>query len=195
MTPRPPATLAAGLETLARIAPGRLVATLGAGDSQSHDEDVSFGLAAGTFESRVGALEAAVATTIDRGYPVWIGGASVGVGAVAAARTDGWNRWGGPLERFEAEARAVLDAHVRDPFTVSWAGLFVLGADEREARAKSRRLDVGRDATVGGPEKVAETLRDYAAAGAQWAIIGPVDSSDPDNAAVVGERVKPLLDA
>lgn len=193
-TLRPAATLAAGLDTLARIAPGRLVATLGAGDSQSREENVAFGLGTGTLESRVSALESAISATIDRGYPVWIGGASGGVGAVAAARTDGWNRWGGPLERFETEARAVLDAHVREPFTVSWAGLFVLGADEREARAKVQHLDSDSDTLVGGPEQVAEALRGYAAAGAEWAIVGPVDSSDPDNAALLGERVKPLLD-
>jgi len=190
---RPPATLAAGLDTLARIAPGRLLATLGAGDSQSREENESFGLGAGTLESRVAVLEAAVEATIDHGYPVWIGGASVGVGAVAAARADGWNRWGGPLERFEREAQAVREAQARDPFTISWAGLFVLGADERDAQAKAERLDISPEATVGGPERIAETLRNYGAAGAEWVMIGPVDSSDPDNAAVLGERVKPLL--
>jgi alkanesulfonate monooxygenase SsuD/methylene tetrahydromethanopterin reductase-like flavin-dependent oxidoreductase (luciferase family) len=190
---RPPATLAAGLDTLARIAPGRLLATLGAGDSESREENESFGLGVGTLESRVAVLEAAVDATINHGYPVWVGGASVGAGAIAAARADGWNRWGGPVERFETEAKAAREAHVRDPFTISWAGLFVVGADDRATRAKAERLDPSPEATVGGPERVAETLRSYGAAGAEWVIVGPVDSSDPDNAAVLGELVKPLL--
>jgi len=37
-------------------------------------------------------------------------------------------------------------------------------------------------------------LRAYGAAGAEWVIAGPVDSSDPDNATALGEVVKPLLE-
>jgi alkanesulfonate monooxygenase SsuD/methylene tetrahydromethanopterin reductase-like flavin-dependent oxidoreductase (luciferase family) len=190
---RPPATLAVILDTLARVAPGRLVATIGAGDSQSREENETFGLPTGTLATRVQRLEDAIDATVDRGYPVWVGGASAGVGTVAAARADGWNRWGPPLTRFEHEARAVLEAHTRDPFTVSWAGLFVVDRSERAARAKAQRLPPSPEASVGGPEQVAEVLRAYGAAGADWVIVGPVDSSDPDNAAILGELVKPLL--
>jgi alkanesulfonate monooxygenase SsuD/methylene tetrahydromethanopterin reductase-like flavin-dependent oxidoreductase (luciferase family) len=190
---RPPRTLAVTLDALARIAPGRLVATIGAGDSQSREENETFGLPAGTLATRVRRLEDAVDASVDRGYPVWVGGASSGVGMVAAARADGWNRWGPPLERFEREARAVLKAHARDPFTVSWAGLFVVGRDERAAREKAGRLQPGPEVIVGGPEQVADGLRAYGAAGAEWVIIGPFDSSDPDNAHILGELVKPLL--
>jgi len=34
---------------------------------------------------------------------------------------------------------------------------------------------------------VADQIAAYAAAGASWVILGPVDSSDPSNAAVVGD--------
>jgi alkanesulfonate monooxygenase SsuD/methylene tetrahydromethanopterin reductase-like flavin-dependent oxidoreductase (luciferase family) len=190
---RPPATLAAALDTLARIAPGRLVATIGAGDSQSEEENETFGLPAGTLATRVRRLEDAVDAAVDRGYPVWVGGASAGVGMVAAARADGWNRWGPPLARFDREARAVRETHARDPFTVSWAGLFVVDRDERAAREKAQRLQPSPEAAVGGPEEVAAVLRAYGAAGADWVIVGPVDSSDPDNARILGELVKPLL--
>jgi hypothetical protein len=40
---------------------------------------------------------------------------------------------------------------------------------------------------VGGPETVAASLHAYGVAGASWVIVGPVDSSDPDNAALLGE--------
>jgi alkanesulfonate monooxygenase SsuD/methylene tetrahydromethanopterin reductase-like flavin-dependent oxidoreductase (luciferase family) len=189
---RPAASLAAALDTLARIAPGRLIATIGAGDHQIREENETFGLPIGTLGTRVAVLARTVDATIDRGYPVWVGGASTSVGAVAA-RADGWNRWGPTLERFEEEVNAVREMHTREPFTVSWAGLFVVGESERDARAKAERLGDPPETTVGDPQRVADVLRAYGAAGADWVIVGPVDSSDPDNAAVLGELVKPLL--
>lgn len=189
---RPAATLATALDTLARIAPGRLIATIGAGDSQSREENETFGLGFGTVGERVGALAAAVDTAVDRGYPVWVGGASTTVGSIAA-RADGWNRWGTTRERFEHEARAVREVHTREPFTVSWAGQIVLGATERDGEAKAQRSSSNPGAIVGGPERVADAFRAYGAAGAEWVIAGPIDSSDPDNATVLGELVMPLL--
>jgi hypothetical protein len=64
---------------------------------------------------------------------------------------------------------------------------------ERAARQKAARLAFSPETVVGGPEQVADSLRGYGAAGAAWVIVGPVDSSDPENAAILGELVKPLL--
>jgi alkanesulfonate monooxygenase SsuD/methylene tetrahydromethanopterin reductase-like flavin-dependent oxidoreductase (luciferase family) len=189
---RPAATLAAALDTLARIAPGRLIAALGAGDSQSLEENETYGLPAGTLATRTAALDQAVTATVDHGYPVWVGGSSSMVGQIAA-EADGWNRWGAPLARFEREARAIRAMHTRRPFTISWAGLFVVDTNARVAQAKAQRLGNNPAATVGGPEQVADALHAYGAAGADWVIVGPVDSSDPDNATLLGELVKPLL--
>jgi alkanesulfonate monooxygenase SsuD/methylene tetrahydromethanopterin reductase-like flavin-dependent oxidoreductase (luciferase family) len=149
-------------------------------------------LITGTLGTRVALLDEAVGAAIGHGYPVWVGGASASVGAVAA-RADGWNRWGPTLERFEQEAAAIREMRTRHPFTMSWAGMFVLDTDERAAEAKARRLGHNTEAVVGGPERVADVLRAYGAAGADWVIVGPVDSSDADNAALLGELVKPLL--
>ena len=85
------------------------------------------------------------------------------------------------------------EMQTRQPFTMSWAGMFVIDTDERAAQAKAHRLGGNPEATVGGPEQVADALRAYGAAGAEWVIVGPVDSSNPDNAALLGELVKPLL--
>jgi alkanesulfonate monooxygenase SsuD/methylene tetrahydromethanopterin reductase-like flavin-dependent oxidoreductase (luciferase family) len=189
---RPAASLAAALDTLDRIGAGRLIATIGAGDHVSREENETFGLPIGTLGTRVAVLGRTVDATIDRGYPVWVGGASTSVGAVAA-RADGWNRWGPTRERFEGEVNAVREMHTREPFTVSWAGLFVVDTSEREAEAKAHRLGARTEATVGGPERVADVLRAYGAAGADWVIVGPVDSSDPGNATILGQLVKPLL--
>ena len=39
----------------------------------------------------------------------------------------------------------------------------------------------------GTPPEVAEQIAAYAAAGATWVILGPIDSADPANAALLGE--------
>ena len=192
---RPPAVLAHGFDTVARIAgPERVIAGIGAGDEQSREENESFGLAFGSIEDRVAALREAVSTARDRGYPVWVGGRDPAVREVAAAHADGWNAWGGPgLARFAARAADLRAAAAREAFTISWGGLVVVGADERDARAKAERLGAGPHVIVGGPERLADTFRGYIDAGAQWVIAGPVDSSDPDNARILGEAVLPLL--
>lgn len=194
-TLRPPATLAAAFDTLARIAPGRLLVTLGAGDRHSQTENESFGLESTSEEARLDALVATLAATRGRGYPTWVGGDSHAVRVLAATGADGWNRWGTPVERFTREGLAVLEQleTPREQFTLSWGGLFIVGEDERSAEAKRARLDPGPDVVVGGPERVAEELAAYRDAGAAWVMVGPVDSSDPDNARVLGERVAPLL--
>jgi len=194
-TLRPPAVLATALDTLERIGAGRLIATLGSGDRHSQVENEPFGISDGGEEGRLEALEHAVAATRGRGYPTWVGGGSYAARLVAATRADGWNRWGAAAGRFSREARAVCEQLqvARDEFTLSWGGLVVLGADERSADAKRARLDPGPDVIVGGPERVAEALAAYGAAGAAWVMVGPIDSSDPDNADVLGERVAPLL--
>jgi alkanesulfonate monooxygenase SsuD/methylene tetrahydromethanopterin reductase-like flavin-dependent oxidoreductase (luciferase family) len=46
---------------------------------------------------------------------------------------------------------------------------------------------------VGGPDLVAGDLRAYVEAGAEWLMIGPVDSSDPDNARILGQEILPRL--
>jgi alkanesulfonate monooxygenase SsuD/methylene tetrahydromethanopterin reductase-like flavin-dependent oxidoreductase (luciferase family) len=48
---------------------------------------------------------------------------------------------------------------------------------------------------AGGPERVAARLRAYADLGAEWAILGPLDAPDPENATILGELVAPLVRA
>jgi alkanesulfonate monooxygenase SsuD/methylene tetrahydromethanopterin reductase-like flavin-dependent oxidoreductase (luciferase family) len=196
-TLRPPATIAHALRSVHRLAGDRLIAGLGAGDSQSRAENESFGLGFGTLEWRVGVLRLAVEATRGHGFPVWVGGEAVNVGHVAA-EADGWNRWGATADVFAREADAVrqmVTALGRDPdrFDVTWGGLVVLGTDDRDAEAKARRLDPGPGTLVGGPERLADALRGLAAAGCSWVIVGPVDAADPDNASILGEEVAPLL--
>jgi alkanesulfonate monooxygenase SsuD/methylene tetrahydromethanopterin reductase-like flavin-dependent oxidoreductase (luciferase family) len=197
-TLRPPATLAAALDTVLRIAGPRLLVGLGAGDEQSRAEMEMFGLPFGTEADRVMALRRTVRGLRDRGYPVWIGGRARHIGLVAAEGADGWNRWGTTAETFAreaAEVHSLVDRLSRDPsrFTPSWGGLVLLGHNEADAEAKRRRYEPGANVLVGGPERVAEALQGYVVAGARWLMVGPLDSTDPDNAAILGESILPML--
>ncbi len=193
-TLRPYATLANGFDTVARLTgPDRLFVAIGAGDGQSREENESFGLEFGSPAERVAALRDAVDEVRDRGYPVWVGGTDPAVREVAAAHADGWNRWGAGVERFRAQSATLRAAAAREPFTVSWGGLVVLADDDAAAAAKAERLGAGGDVIVGGPEMVAAALAAYVDAGAEWLMIGPIDSSDPDNARILGQEILPRL--
>jgi alkanesulfonate monooxygenase SsuD/methylene tetrahydromethanopterin reductase-like flavin-dependent oxidoreductase (luciferase family) len=195
---RPPAVLAAMLDTVQRIAGPRLLVGVGAGDEESRAEMETFGFEFGAEADRVMALRRTVRAVRDRGYPIWVGGRARHVGLVAAEGADGWNRWGVSAETFACElgeVRRLVERLGRAPaaFAPSWGGLILLGEDEQAASEKRRRFNPGPQVLVGGPERVADGLRDYLAAGARWLTVGPVDSSDPANAAVLGEAVLPLL--
>jgi alkanesulfonate monooxygenase SsuD/methylene tetrahydromethanopterin reductase-like flavin-dependent oxidoreductase (luciferase family) len=193
-TLRPPAMLAHGFATLARIAGReRLRVGIGAGDQESREEMETFGYVFGSVADRVAALRDAVDACRDRGFPVWVGGIHPPVREVAAAHADGWNRWGGGADEFGAQVESLCAAAARQPFVASWGGLVVLAGTDAEAAEKARRLRAGEGVIVGGPARVADALRPYVEGGAQWLMIGPLDSADPDNARVLGEEVAPRL--
>ena len=111
-----------------------------------------------------------------------------------AESANGWNRWGAEVKQFArevAEVRVVTDRLNADPsnFTMSWGGLVVLAADDDAAREKATQLGAGASTIVGGPQTVSSAIARYRDAGAEWVILGPVDSSNPDNAARIGDEV------
>jgi alkanesulfonate monooxygenase SsuD/methylene tetrahydromethanopterin reductase-like flavin-dependent oxidoreductase (luciferase family) len=178
-TLRPAATLAYGFDTVHRVSGGRLIAAIGAGDHLSKDENESYGLDFGTMAQRVEALHDAVHASRHRGYPVWVGGRVAQVRELVAL-ADGWNRWGGDVATFERAGALVRE--VAPDATLTWGGVV------------SFRTDLDRpDVVSGAPEHVAQRLRSYADAGAQWVIAGPYDASNPENATIIGEQVKPVL--
>lgn len=178
-TLRPPAVLAHAFATVARVSAGRLIAVLGAGDSESRAENEEFGLAFGTLAERVAALGDALDHLAVAPFPVWIGGTHPRVLALAA-RATGWNRWAGSAEEFGAAAAIVRAAN--PTATLTWGGLTVLAATDDAARAKAHRLAAGPETVVGSPTTVATDLARYVDAGAEWIVLGPIDSSDPANA-------------
>jgi alkanesulfonate monooxygenase SsuD/methylene tetrahydromethanopterin reductase-like flavin-dependent oxidoreductase (luciferase family) len=186
-TLRPPATLAATLDTVQRVAGPRVLPTLGSGDHESREENESFGLGFGSMADRVAALRETVLATRDRGYPIWVGGTSAAVRRLAAETADGWNRWAGGADGFAADVAALRGLVRRDGFTFSWGGLFVLGADDAAAAEKAHRLQASPSTIVGGPRRIADALLLYRDAGADWVVVGPLDSTDRANAELLGE--------
>jgi len=188
-TLRPSATLANCLRTAQRVSDGRLIAAIGAGDSQSRAENEAFGLPFGAMVDRVAALHDAVRAAGGNDFPVWVAGHASPVREIAAL-ADGWNGWGHRPEHFAHEVALVRE--VAPDATLTWGGLILTGADEAAAQAKAERRSLSDDVLVGGPARLAEQLAEYVDRGAAWVIVGPLDSSDPANAAPLAE-VRALL--
>lgn len=182
---RPAAVTALTFATAARVSGDRVIAGIGAGDSESARENEEFGVGFGSLADRIADLGAAVHATRDAGVPVWVGGRHAEVRALAAATADGWNCWGADPTRFASEAAAVRNAAARAPFACSWGGLVVIDASDADAGAKAARLGARPGTVVGGPATVAGTLAGYVDAGADWVVAGPVDPRNPANAAAL----------
>ena len=187
---RPPASLAAALDSVQRVSRGRLIAGLGAGDHQIRAENEAFGLGHGSMAERVAALVAAVRAARDRGYPVWVGGNVSRVGD-AIALADGWNTWGGTIESFAVNAAKVGALAPR--VTRTWGGLMLLGRDDDHAAEKASARRVGPEVVYGGPVRVAKRLQALERGGAEWVVLAAVDASDPENVDLLAELVMPRL--
>jgi alkanesulfonate monooxygenase SsuD/methylene tetrahydromethanopterin reductase-like flavin-dependent oxidoreductase (luciferase family) len=188
-TLRPAATLANCFRTAQRVSGGRLIAGIGAGDSQSRAENEAFGLDFGTMVDRVAALHDAVRAAAGGDFPVWVGGHATPVREVVTV-ADGWNGWGHSPEHFARDVALVRE--VAPDATLTWGGLVLTGDDEARAQEKAERRSLPAEVLVGGPARLAEGLRPYVDRGAEWVILGPLDSSDPANAAPLA-AVRELL--
>jgi alkanesulfonate monooxygenase SsuD/methylene tetrahydromethanopterin reductase-like flavin-dependent oxidoreductase (luciferase family) len=188
-TLRPAAMLANCFMTAQRVSSGRLIAAIGSGDSQSRAENEAFGLPFGTMGDRVAALHDAVRAAGEGDYPVWVGGHVAQVREIVAL-ADGWNGWGGGAAKFAADAELVRE--VAPDATITWGGLVLTGEDDAAALAKAETRSPAGDVLVGGPARLAEQLSAFVDRGADWVILGPIDSSNPENAAALGE-VRVLL--
>jgi alkanesulfonate monooxygenase SsuD/methylene tetrahydromethanopterin reductase-like flavin-dependent oxidoreductase (luciferase family) len=170
-TLRPPATLANSFATAQRVSGGRLIAAIGAGDSQSRAESEAFGLEFGSMVDRVNALHAAVRAVTGNDFPVWVGGRAAQVRQIVAV-ADGWNSWGTEPDQFAEQSALVRE--IAPNATLTWGGL-------------ARPLEEGAGA-------LADRWWPYTEAGAEWIIVGPIDSGNPANAGVLAE-VRTLLNA
>jgi alkanesulfonate monooxygenase SsuD/methylene tetrahydromethanopterin reductase-like flavin-dependent oxidoreductase (luciferase family) len=105
----------AELASLAHMAPGRLIAGLGTGDSQSAVENEAYGIPPGPADERRLALARCARPLLALGIPVWVGGGSVATTELAVALGPGAavNLWG-------AQASAVAALAARGD--VTWGG-------------------------------------------------------------------------
>jgi alkanesulfonate monooxygenase SsuD/methylene tetrahydromethanopterin reductase-like flavin-dependent oxidoreductase (luciferase family) len=147
----PLAVLVDSLVTLDEIADHRAIAGIGTGDSLTASENEAYGMAFPKLAERLRLLTEAARQLRERGVTTWIGGRSREVRAIAAAESDGWNSWDGPLDELAAFAAAN-----RGGAAATWAGPPPPGGD-----------------FVGHLSRLAE-------ADIEWAIYGPPANIDWD---------------
>ena len=109
----PEAVLLSEFDALATVAPGRVVAGVGTGDRLSAGENEAYGVPFAPARARLDALRACVRAAVGRGVPVWVGGGSRAIRAVAAEEGAALNLWGAPADVVAAESARM---------EVTWAG-------------------------------------------------------------------------
>jgi alkanesulfonate monooxygenase SsuD/methylene tetrahydromethanopterin reductase-like flavin-dependent oxidoreductase (luciferase family) len=147
----PVAVLVDSLVTLDEIAQHRAIAGIGTGDSLTAAENEAYGMAFPKLAERLRLLTEVARALRERGVTTWIGGRSREVRAIAAAESDGWNSWDGPVDELAAFAAAN-----RGGATATWGGPPPPGGD------------------------FAVHLSRLAEAGVEWAIYGPAPGIDWD---------------
>lgn len=152
---RNPALLAHMASTVAAIAPGRLTVAIGSGDEKSRGENEAFGLPYWEGEERIAQLASTV--RVLRGHlegsavshhddfadvsnlppgpraerpAIWVAGRTDDALEVAGRLADGWNGWGGTVERFKQDASNVVALARGREVELTWAGIV---RDEGEA--------------------------------------------------------------
>lgn len=110
----PDAMLVNQLQTLARIAPGRVIGALGTGDSKSAPEHDLYHLAFQPVADRVEMLRDCCRRLKAVDVPTWVGGTSAAVRAVAADEQVTLNMWAVTPDQVAAAVAAGLN--------VTWGG-------------------------------------------------------------------------
>jgi len=91
----PDRLLVEALVTIDRLAEGRLIAGLGAGDHLNRAEQAPYGMPFPGVAERLDRLETVASELAGRGIHTWIGGRSPMVRELAGRVADGWNCWEG----------------------------------------------------------------------------------------------------
>ena len=124
---------------------------------------------------------------------MWVGAQSDEVVRMAGRLADGWNGWGLGPEEFRAKAKLLAEEaeQAGRRAEATWAGIVLVGRDEREVEAlleRRRRSNmIDALAWAGTAEAFVRRLHDLAEAGATWAIMvvaGPADRRE-----LIAERV------
>jgi alkanesulfonate monooxygenase SsuD/methylene tetrahydromethanopterin reductase-like flavin-dependent oxidoreductase (luciferase family) len=127
----PDFVLVEALESLSRMAPGRVVAGLGTGDRKSADENRRYGIDYAPVEARMSSLRNCAAALKEDGIPVWLGGESARIAGLAAELGVALNLWDAEDRRISAEAESG-----RVP-EVTWGGEVGSGGPATELRLRA----------------------------------------------------------
>jgi alkanesulfonate monooxygenase SsuD/methylene tetrahydromethanopterin reductase-like flavin-dependent oxidoreductase (luciferase family) len=210
------AKMAAGLDQLSG---GRAIVGLGLGDGHGRAEHEAIGVPFLPIEERTVLLAetASALRTLFRGEtwpggervgrivgpllppgipPVWAGGVSDRVLAVAASSADAWNGWGLDADAF-AERSAALTTLVRDagrdPAEVppTWGGIVLVGEDAADLRAlETQREEKGLPMSIwrGTAADLAAFRDALAAAGCTWMAL--TAAGPPDRVELIGRAMR-----
>ena len=217
---RPVGLLAKLAANIDLISGGRLVLGVGTGDPIDRPEHDAFGLPMYSKEDRRVHLAEAIAALkalfesraweggelvpplrgplLPRpvrpgGPPIWVGAQADPVVALAGRLADGWNGWGLHPSAFARKA-AILNEEAGAAgreVEATWAGIVLVGRDEREAEellSRRRARGMPDDGLWAGPvERFAETTRALEEAGASWVILVP--AGPPDRVPLLAETL------
>lgn len=143
--------------------------------------------------------------------PVQAGGVPIIVGGHGTKRTPQlaaryateFNLAFGGLDEFVAQrghVTAACESIGRDPGTLTWSAALIVVAGTHEAEVQRRAAAVGREpdelrqnGVAGTPDECAETLRRWAAAGAERIYLQVLDLADLDHLDLVAEAIAPQL--
>lgn len=185
-TLRDPAITRSAAMTVDRIAGGRFVLGLGAGDSMTKDETQRLGLDFDDLDTRIEVLTETALSARSVGIEVWIGGLHRRVRAVAG-RVGGWNGWDIDAPTF-AEMATPLRA---GGSTVTWGGPVLLGRNEDDMRSLTRSREQA-PRVAGTPEAVAAQLSEYVSGGADHLVVSVIPNQ-PDRWELFASEVAPTL--
>jgi len=215
---RPAGMVAKLAATIQEISGGRMILGMGAGDDGNALEHRVFGfegvpapdrhehltetVAALTalFEGEswdggrlVGPVAGPLLAPPDPAVPVWVGGVSDAMVAIAAHHASAWNGWGLGVERFAAKVSVLRREADGRRVEATWAGIAVVGKDREEAtELLDGRVRDGRPVDLGGsPGEVAATLRSLHGTGATWAVL--LAAGPPGRRRILAEQVLPAL--
>jgi alkanesulfonate monooxygenase SsuD/methylene tetrahydromethanopterin reductase-like flavin-dependent oxidoreductase (luciferase family) len=154
---------------LAIAGPDRVIAALGAGDSLSAAENLSYGVDYPPAAARLEAVGEVATRLRLLGLTAWIGGNSSAAGAVALQLGVPRNLWSATVE----EVAEAAGEHGSVPLT--WAGQVLVGRDEADLDGLRAKHGDRPGLVSGTVENVAAHLGALGRAGAEWCVCAPLD--------------------
>ncbi|HUY86191.1 MAG TPA: LLM class flavin-dependent oxidoreductase [Acidimicrobiales bacterium] len=162
----PDEVLVGEFQALEAIAPGRVIAGLGVGDSKSADENLSAGIGMAQAAERYTSLRYCVDQLVSDGKEVWLGGSSDEMISIARSTGAALNLWEGSPDALREFSESGVE--------VTWGGPIVSSPEDVPTDVNPKQVGI---------------LADLAQAGATWAVWGW-----PKSPEVVAKTARALVD-